>query len=161
MSPQIGDADELLENVLGQDVGVTCLLDVIRGHIDVVGSEMQVGSRYGPDQEKKGELKPSNTKKIHHTPIGTTLANIVTNKSLSFHIPDSPFRLRGEGLCLVVGGGGGDDLVSVFVDGAGLCGCELRLLLRLFLDLGDLLSLLRRGGDLHAQDDVADLGLGQ
>jgi hypothetical protein len=35
------------------------------------------------------------------------------------------------------------------------------LFFRLLFDLGDLLSLLGRRGDLHAQDDVADFGLGQ
>lgn len=76
-------------------------------------------------------------------------------------VPDSPFGLGGEGLGLVVGGGGGDDLVAVLVDGARLRGRELRLLFGLLLDLGDLLALLRGSGDLHAQDDVTDLRLGQ
>lgn len=56
--------------------------------------------------------------------------------------PDSPFGLRREGLGLVVRGRGSDDLVAVLVDGSGLRGCELRLLFRLLLNLGDLLTLL-------------------
>ena len=57
---QIWDADELLEDVLGQDVGVSRLLDVIRWHVDVVGSEMEVGGRYGPEEgEDRGTLKPN------------------------------------------------------------------------------------------------------
>lgn len=75
--------------------------------------------------------------------------------------PDSPFCLGGEGLGLVVGRGGGDDLVSVLVDSSGLCGRELRLLLGLLLNLGNLLALLRRRRDLHAQNDVTDLRLSQ
>lgn len=42
-----------------------------------------------------------------------------------------------------------------------LRGRELRLLFSLLLNLGDLLPLLGRGRDLHSQDDVTDLGLGQ
>lgn len=49
---KIWDANELLEDVLRQDVGVARLLDVIRRHIDVVCSEMEVGRRYSPDKEK-------------------------------------------------------------------------------------------------------------
>lgn len=64
-------------------------------------------------------------------------------------------------MCLIVGGGGGDDLVAVLVDRARLCGSELGLLLGLLLDLGDLLALLGGSGDLHAQDDVSDLRLGE
>lgn len=76
-------------------------------------------------------------------------------------LPDSPFGLGGEGLRLVVGGGGGDDLVAVLVDGASLGGSELGLLLGLLLDLGNLLALLGGSRDLHAQDDVSDLRLGE
>lgn len=46
---QIGDANELLEDVLGQDVSVASLLDVIRRHIDVIGAQVKVSSRDGPD----------------------------------------------------------------------------------------------------------------
>ena len=76
-------------------------------------------------------------------------------------LPDPPFGLGGEGLRLVVGGGGGDDLVAVLVDGAGLGGGELGLFLGLLLDLSDLLALLGGSGYLHAQDDVSDLRLGE
>ena len=74
---------------------------------------------------------------------------------------DAPLRLGREGLPLVVAGGGDHDLVSVLVDGAGGGGGELALLLGLLLDLGDLLALLGGGADLHPEDDVTDLGLGQ
>ena len=50
-----------------------------------------------------------------------------------------------------------DDLVAVFVDSARRRRGELRVFLRLFLNLSDLLALGRRGRDLHAEDDVADL----
>ena len=40
---QIRDGDELLKHVFGEDVGVASLLDIIRGHIDVVGTQVQVG----------------------------------------------------------------------------------------------------------------------
>lgn len=81
--------------------------------------------------------------------------------SESVIVPDSPLSLRREGLGLVVRGGGGDDLVTVLVHGSGLCSSELRLLFSLFLNLSNLLALLRRSGDLHTQDDVTDLRLGQ
>lgn len=49
----------------------------------------------------------------------------------------------------------------MFVDCACLRGGELGLLLGLLLDLSDLLALLGWSRDLHAQDDVPDLRLGQ
>ena len=49
----------------------------------------------------------------------------------------------------------------MLVDGPGGGGRQLRLLLGLLFNLGDLLALGRRRRDLHAQDDVTDLGLGQ
>ena len=49
----------------------------------------------------------------------------------------------------------------MLVDGARLGGGELGLLLGLLLDLGDLLALLGGSGDLHAQDDISDLRLGE
>ena len=55
--------------------------------------------------------------------------------------PDPPLRLRRECLRLVVARGGRDDLIAVFVDGDGRGGRQLRLLLRLLLDLGNLLPL--------------------
>ena len=72
-----------------------------------------------------------------------------------------PFRLGGKLLRLVVGGGGGDDLVAVLVDRPRRRRRQLTLLLRLLLDLGDLLPLSARRADLHAQNDVPDLGLRQ
>ncbi len=45
---EVRDDDELLEHVLGQDVGEASLLDVIRGHVDVVGAEVEVGGGDGP-----------------------------------------------------------------------------------------------------------------
>lgn len=91
---------------------------------------MEVGSRYGPESKKTSRIK--------------TICNSLIKKWLLswFHSPDSPLGLRGEGLRLVVGGGGGDDLVSVLVDGAGLRGGELRLFFGLLFNLGDLLPLL-------------------
>lgn len=52
---KIGDADELLENVFGQNVGVASLLDVVRRHVDVVSTEMEVCSRYSPENAKRIE----------------------------------------------------------------------------------------------------------
>lgn len=49
----------------------------------------------------------------------------------------------------------------MFVNGAGLRGCQLRLLFGLLLNFCNLLSLLRGGRDLHAQDNVSDLRLCQ
>ena len=37
----------------------------------------------------------------------------------------------------------------------------LTLLLSLFLDVGNLLSLLTRRGNLHSKNDVSDLGLSE
>lgn len=45
---QVGYDDELLEDVLGEDVRESRLLDIIRGDVDVVGAQMQVGGRDGP-----------------------------------------------------------------------------------------------------------------
>jgi len=41
--------DEFLQNVLGQNVCVSSLFDVVRRHIDVVGTEVEVGGRDGTD----------------------------------------------------------------------------------------------------------------
>ena len=73
----------------------------------------------------------------------------------------SPLGLGGEGRSLVVGRRRDDDFIAVFVDGFGGCGSDLTLFLGLFLDLCNLLSLLRGGTDLHAEDDVSDLRLSQ
>ena len=45
LSAEVRDDDKLLEHILGQDVGEPSFLDVIRGDIDVVGTEVQVGRR--------------------------------------------------------------------------------------------------------------------
>ena len=45
LSPQIRDHDKLLQDVLGQDVGVASLLDVVRGDIDMIRPQVQVGRR--------------------------------------------------------------------------------------------------------------------
>jgi len=44
---KIRDDDELLQNVLGQNVRVSSFLDVVRGDVDVVGTEVKVGCRDG------------------------------------------------------------------------------------------------------------------
>lgn len=88
-------------------------------------------------------------------PTDLTFSNCAT--ALSSLLPDSPLSLGGESLGFVVAGCGGDDFIPVFVNSAGLCGCQLRLLLGLLLNFCNLLSLLRGGRDLHAQDDVSDL----
>ena len=56
--------------------------------------------------------------------------------------PYSPLRLGRERLCLVVGGGGHDDLVSVDVGGARGGSRQLRLFFGLLLDFCYLLPLL-------------------
>ena len=48
LSSEIRDGDELLEDVLGQDVGIPSLLDVVGRHVDMVGPEMQICGRYCP-----------------------------------------------------------------------------------------------------------------
>mmetsp|Transcript_22047 Transcript_22047/g.55882 ORF Transcript_22047/g.55882 Transcript_22047/m.55882 type:complete len:336 (+) Transcript_22047:760-1767(+) len=74
---------------------------------------------------------------------------------------DAPVGLGGVGLLLVLRGGRHDQLLAVHVDRLGGGGVELRRRLVLRVDLGNLLALLRRRGDLHAEDDVADLRLGE
>ena len=46
---EVGDDYELLEDVLGEDVGVACLLDIVGGHVDVVSAQVQVGGGNGSD----------------------------------------------------------------------------------------------------------------
>ena len=46
---QVGDADELLQQVLGQHIGEAGLPDVVGVHVDVVYPQMQVGCTDGPD----------------------------------------------------------------------------------------------------------------
>ena len=46
---QIRNGHELLQHVLGQDVSVARLLDIVRRHVDVVGADVQVGGRNGSD----------------------------------------------------------------------------------------------------------------
>mmetsp|Transcript_62206 Transcript_62206/g.196851 ORF Transcript_62206/g.196851 Transcript_62206/m.196851 type:complete len:1067 (-) Transcript_62206:4174-7374(-) len=122
LRPKVGDADELLEDVLGHDVRVPRLLDVVTVDVDVVHAEVEVG---------RGDRA--------HAPV----------------------RLGPEGRLLVRREGGDDELVPVHVGGLGGYGRELPGVLGLFLDLRDLLPLLRGRGDLRAQDDVADLALRQ
>ncbi len=45
LTAQIRNGDELLEDVLGQDVRVACLLDVVRGHVNVIGAQVEIGGR--------------------------------------------------------------------------------------------------------------------
>lgn len=75
LCPQVRDADELLQDVLGQDVGVARLLDVIRRHVDVVGPQMEVGRRYSP--EVRGEETDQSHEKTCKDP----------NQSQSFPLP--------------------------------------------------------------------------
>eukprot|EP00964_Phaeocystis_antarctica_P078146 scaffold48598_cov65-Phaeocystis_antarctica.AAC.1 len=117
---QVGDGDELLQQVLGQDVGVALLRAVVGGDVDVRGAQVQVGGGDGAD---------------------------------------APVGLGGVGLLLVLRGRGDDELLAVHVGGLGGDGVELRRLARALLDLGHLLPLHRGRRDLHAEDDVADLGL--
>lgn len=55
--------------------------------------------------------------------------------------PNPPFGARGEGLRLVVAGGGRDDCVAGFGGGFGGGGCQIGLLSCLLLNLGNLLTL--------------------
>lgn len=122
MGPKVGDDDEFLEDVLGEDVSEPRLFDIVRGDIDMVGPEVKVSGRYSP-----------------HTPL-----------------------CLGRKCCpLVIRGCRDDYLISVFVDSTSGGGCDLTLLLRLFLDLCNLLSLLRGSADLHSQDNVSNLRLCQ
>ncbi len=52
--------------------------------------------------------------------------------------PNPPFCLGREGLPLIVGSGGDDDLISMFVDCLGCGGRDLTLLLSLLLYLSNL-----------------------
>ena len=72
-----------------------------------------------------------------------------------------PLGFRCKRLRFIVTCGRYDNFVAMNVRCSGCGGRQLRLFFRLLFDLGDLLSLLGRRGDLHAQDDVADFGLGQ
>ena len=49
----------------------------------------------------------------------------------------------------------------MLVDGSSGSGSDLALFFRLFLNLSNLLSLLRGGADLHAKNDVTNLTLSQ
>mmetsp|Transcript_100146 Transcript_100146/g.251031 ORF Transcript_100146/g.251031 Transcript_100146/m.251031 type:complete len:442 (+) Transcript_100146:99-1424(+) len=73
----------------------------------------------------------------------------------------TPLGARGEGLLLVGGAGGDDHLLTVDVRRLRCDRGDLRHLLALLLQVGDLLPLDGRGSNLHAQDDVADLALCQ
>ena len=75
--------------------------------------------------------------------------------------PHAPVRLAPEGGLLVRRRGGDDELVAVDVGGLGGHRGELVAVGALLLNLGNLLPLQRRRGDLCAQDDVPNLRLGQ
>lgn len=122
----------------------------------MVGAQVKVSSRDGPDGSGRITLVDPYRFDIFSKTRFDCSGLFSTARS-----PDPPLCLGGEGLGLVVGRGGGDDLVSVLVDGSGLRGRELRLLLGLLLNLGNLLALLRRRRDLHTQNDVTDLRLSQ
>jgi len=49
LSSEIRDDDELLEDVLGQDVRVASFFDVVRRHVDVIGTEVEIGGRDSTD----------------------------------------------------------------------------------------------------------------
>mmetsp|Transcript_8475 Transcript_8475/g.28819 ORF Transcript_8475/g.28819 Transcript_8475/m.28819 type:complete len:688 (+) Transcript_8475:1085-3148(+) len=118
---EVRDADELLEEVLGEHVRVAVLRAVLGAHVDVGRAEVQVGGGDGA-----------------HAPV----------------------RLARVGLLLVLAARGHDELLAVLVDG--LCGDRIDLRgLAVLLDLGNLLALLRGRRDLHAQDDVPNLRLGE
>lgn len=72
------------------------------------------------------------------------------------YCPHSPFCLGGEGLPLIVGGSGDNDLISMLVDSACGGGRYLALLLCLLLYFCYLLPLLGGGTDFHPQDDISD-----
>mmetsp|Transcript_38034 Transcript_38034/g.88954 ORF Transcript_38034/g.88954 Transcript_38034/m.88954 type:complete len:255 (-) Transcript_38034:6236-7000(-) len=74
---------------------------------------------------------------------------------------NSPFRARGEGLLLVGRSGGYDHFLAVDVDSLRRDGRDLRHLLALLLNVSNLLPLDGWRGDLHTQDDIADLTLCQ
>ena len=46
---QVRDGDELLEKILGKDVGVALLLDVVRRDKHILGSQVKVGCSDRPD----------------------------------------------------------------------------------------------------------------
>ena len=73
----------------------------------------------------------------------------------------APLGLAREGGRLVVARRRRDDLVSVLVRCSRRRRRQLRLLLRLLLDLGDLLALRRRSADLHSEDDITHFRLRQ
>ena len=47
LGPQVWDHDKFLQDVLGEDVGVASLFDVVGGDVDVVGAEVEIGRRNG------------------------------------------------------------------------------------------------------------------
>ena len=73
----------------------------------------------------------------------------------------SPLGFRRERVALVITRRRHDDFVAVNVRRFGRGCCQLRLILRLLLDFSDLLSLLRRSGDLHTKDDVSNFRLSE
>lgn len=116
---QVGGADKVLHDVLGEDEGREVVLDVVVGDVDVLETERDVGRRDGADP---------------------------------------PVRLAQEDLVLVRGRRDDVDLVAGDVGGPRLDGGDLRGGLGRLLDLGHLLALDGRRGDLHSEDDITDLG---
>mmetsp|Transcript_97181 Transcript_97181/g.274889 ORF Transcript_97181/g.274889 Transcript_97181/m.274889 type:complete len:239 (-) Transcript_97181:6012-6728(-) len=122
LGPQVADADEALQDVLGHHVRVTRLTDVLAVHVQVVRPQVQGRRADGPD---------------------------------------APLGARRERLLLVWRAGGHDHLLAVDVERLRGDGRDLRHLLALLLQVRDLLPLDRWGRDLHPEDDIAGLALGQ
>ena len=72
-----------------------------------------------------------------------------------------PFSLRWEGCCLIVTGRWSDNLITMFIDSTCGGGSKLWLLLGLFFNLCNLLTLCRRSRDLHTKYDITDFWLCQ
>mmetsp|Transcript_59082 Transcript_59082/g.126987 ORF Transcript_59082/g.126987 Transcript_59082/m.126987 type:complete len:290 (-) Transcript_59082:3391-4260(-) len=120
--PKIRDADERLQDILGHDVRVARLADILAVYVQVVRPQVQRRRTDGPH---------------------------------------APLCARCEGLLLIRRARGHDHLLTMHVGGlGGNCG-DLRHLLALLLEIRDLLPLDRWRGDLHAEDDIADLALRQ
>ena len=48
LSSKVRDDNEFLEDILWEYVSEACLLDVVRGDVDVVGPEVKISGRDGP-----------------------------------------------------------------------------------------------------------------
>lgn len=57
LGTQVRNGDKLLQYILGQNVSVARLLNIVRRHIDVVGTQMEVGGRNGSDAPLRLEGK--------------------------------------------------------------------------------------------------------